>query len=152
MVKAKGLRTKAPLVYVLEFRFRNQKLQYSWPRRRGSSSPCSIRRPQDRLRALPQWWGCDLLTHSTNSNAWLSSRIPLQIPPEWMIDPRTGHHLIVKLTHKFNPSVCFKQMQPNNISLPRIQRLRLLILGRRGYGAGIIALGRAHSFPLQWIY
>jgi len=152
MVKAKGLRTKDPLVYVLEFQgSRARSSSIHGQGERESSSPCSIRPPQD--KTMPshtgEGWSLDLL-------CWFQCLsppgIPLQIPPEWMIDPRTGH-VILQWSWYVNLilTVCLNKMQPNNVSLLRIQRLRLLILGWNGIWGWDYSFRQSFDFPLQWI-
>ena len=80
MVKAKGLRTEAPLAYVLEFQgsgARNSSIHGQGERRAVALLPSG---PHRIRRCPPTLVRADLLTQSTDSNANLLQEFPCRFP------------------------------------------------------------------------
>ena len=91
-------------------RFRNPKLQYSWPKRERGRAVALVPSGPHRIRRCPPTLvRADLLTPSTDSMLFSSKNSLSDSPRISVWSEILASHFTMKLTHKFNPHRVSKQ-------------------------------------------
>ena len=123
--RVKAVRTREPLVYVLEFpgsRARNSSIHGL--EERGKPVALVPFKPPENKVMPTTLVRTDVLTQLLIS-VLISSRNSLTDSPRINLRPVIwASQLTVKLTYEFNPHRVSTQMQPNKVSLLRIKRLQ----------------------------